>query len=282
MRQHFSCAAINKMVERYRKTGSLLCVGLDSDLTKLPEQFQQEKFPQFSFNQWIIDQTAPYVLAYKPNLAFYEARGAQGWQELAMTQEYIRSHYSDILTIADAKRGDIGNTNTGYVTTFFDELQFDAVTVQPYLGQEALIPFLERQDKLIIVLVKTSNSGSGEFQDLSVQQQPLWQAVLQNIVTTWNQQGNCGAVIGATYPEDLKKARQIAPDLPLLVPGVGAQGGSLETVLEIGSGATYPSLLINSSRGIIFAPNPQVAIKNLLEEQKRLTVTNGLKTEPKV
>ncbi len=255
-----------KLSKRVKQVSSLVCVGLDSDLEKLPVRFLKQKQPQLAFNKWIIKQTHQDVCAYKPNLAFYEARGALGWQELALTAQYLRANYPEIVLIADAKRADIGSTNQGYVTAIFDELGFDAVTLNPYLGQEALQPFLDRQDKACIILCRTSNPGAGEFQDLITNGKPLWQTVAQQVSDKWNQARNCMLVVGATYPAELAQIREIVGEMTLLVPGVGAQGGDLQAVLQAGLTNSNQGLIINSSRGIIFARDPQQAVKNLQQE----------------
>ncbi len=255
--------ALEKYQQRVIAVNSLLCVGLDSNFDRLPKRFLQQDRPQFKFNQWIIDQTHECVCAYKPNLAFYEARGAAGWQELKLTLEYLKSEHPDIFLIADAKRGDIGSTNQGYVQAIFDELAFDAITLHPYLGQEALQPFLDRADKVSIILCRTSNPGAGEFQDLTANKKPLWQKVAENVVEKWNQNKNCMLVVGATYPEELEQVRQITGSMPLLVPGIGAQGGDLEAVLAAGLNKQDRGLIINSSRSIIFADDPGLEAKKL-------------------
>ncbi|MEK7190235.1 MAG: orotidine-5'-phosphate decarboxylase, partial [Patescibacteria group bacterium] len=219
---------IDKYNQRARKINSLLCVGLDSDITKIPGKFAEMEFPQFEFNKWIIDETHEYAAAYKPNSAFYEARGDKGMKELKMTIEYLQNKYPEIFTICDAKRADIGNTNNGYVSAIFDWLGFDAITLHPYLGEEALLPFLERKDKVSIILCRTSNPGAGEFQNqlvnLAGRQVPLWQVVAEKVYYDWNKNKNCMLVVGATYPEEMKKVREIAGDMTFLVPGIGAQG----------------------------------------------------------
>ena len=184
---------IAKYNARVDAVNSLLCVGLDSAPERIPERFQREESPQFAFNRWIIEQTHPYTSAYKPNIAFYEAAGEAGLHALALTLDYLRAEHPAILTICDAKRADIGSTNAGYVTAIFDRLGFDAVTLHPYLGQEALAPFLSRADKGCIVLCRTSNPGAGELQDLDVGGKPLWQAVAEAVRDAWNAQGQLHA-----------------------------------------------------------------------------------------
>ena len=258
-----SGAALRKLESRMAAVESLVCVGLDSALGRIPGRFDGENHPQFEFNRWVIEQTLPYAAAYKPNLAFYEARGAKGWDELARTMEFLRSVAPDVFTIADAKRADIGSTNAGYVSGLFDELGFDAVTLHPYLGAEALRPFLEREDKACIVLCRTSNPGAGELQDLRVEGAPLWETVATRVRDEWNATGNCLLVVGATYPAELARARELCPDLTFLVPGVGAQGGDAATVVANGLRADGRGLLINSSRGIIFAEDPAAEARAL-------------------
>lgn len=256
--------ALQKLQARVKKTHSLLSVGLDANIRKLPQQFQKKEFPQFEFNKWIIDQTHEFVAAYKPNIAFYEARGDQGIHELQLTVEYLQKNHPDIFTICDAKRADIDLTNDGYVASIFDWFSFDAITLHPYLGKEALQPFLQRQDKVCIILCRTSNPGAGEFQDLEIDGKPLWQVVAEKVSQDWNKQGNCMLVVGATYPEEMRKIRQtVGNEMFFLVPGIGAQGGDVEAVLDAGLNSQGSGLLINSARGIIFADDPGVEAKQL-------------------
>jgi len=259
-------AILAKYEARARSADSLLCVGLDSALERLPERFRNAELPQFAFNRWIIEQTYPYVAAYKPNVAFYEAQGEQGLASLVATARYLQEHHPDILTICDAKRGDIGSTNAGYVTAIFDTLGFDAVTLSPYLGREALAPFLAREDRASIILCRTSNPGAGEFQDLTVGGAPLWRVVAERVSRDWNARGNCMLVAGATYPDELREIRAIVGEMTLLVPGVGAQGGDLDATLRAGMNRASLGLIINSSRGIIFASDP-VAEARALRDQ---------------
>jgi orotidine-5'-phosphate decarboxylase len=257
---------LRKFNARAAAAQTLLCVGLDVDFAKIPESFKREKLPQFEFGKWIIDQTAEFAAAFKPNTAFYEARGAQGWAELKMTVEYLRAKYPEVVTVCDAKRADIGNTNNGYVEAIFDELGFDAVTLHPYLGREALKPFLARKDKACIVLCRTSNPGAGEFQDLRAEGKPLWQAVAEKVSREWNANGNCMLVVGATYPEEMRVVRQIAPEITFLVPGVGAQGGDVEAVVSAGLDGEGRGLMISASRAILFSENPAKAARGLRDE----------------
>lgn len=259
-------AVMQKFERRAEAVGSLLCVGLDPELDRIPARFRDEEWPLFAFNRWIIEQTHPYAASYKPNMAFYEARGTQGLTELELTMEYLRSEHPDVFTICDAKRGDIGNTNRGYAISIFDAMGFDAVTLHPYLGKEALAPFLERHDKACIVLCRTSNPGAGEFQDLESGGRPLWETVALRVSTEWNAAGNCMLVVGATYPEEMRRIRAIAPTIPFLVPGVGAQGGDVAAVVSTGLDAQGKGLLISSSRGILFSEDPASAARDLRDE----------------
>ncbi len=242
---------------------SLLCVGLDSDFERIPARFRASDHPQYDFNRWIIEQTHEVASAYKPNMAFYEARGARGWADLALTLDYLRAHVPDAFTICDAKRGDIGSTNAGYVRAIFDELGFDAITLHPYLGAEALAPFLERADKTCIILCRTSNPASAELQNLLIDGVPLWQVIAERVRDHWNARGNCMLVVGATYPDELRQVRALIPAMPLLIPGVGAQGGDLTATLAAGLDADHSGLVINSGRAIIFADDPRAAARDL-------------------
>ncbi len=255
-----------KLQQRCQQAQSLVCVGLDSSYQRLPAKFKSQDQPQFKFNQSIIEQTHGCVCAYKPNLAFYEERGAAGWQELKLTAAYLQQHHPDIVLIADAKRADVGSTNHSYVRAIFDELDFDAVTLNPYLGREALQPFLHRADKACIILCRTSNSGAGEFQDWPSQDRPLWQHVAQQVAAEWNQKQNCMLVAGATYPQELAQIRQIVGAMTLLVPGVGKQGGDIQAVLKAGLNQAGQGVIINSSRSIIFADDPGQAAADLQQK----------------
>jgi len=256
-------SVIAKYNRRADQVQSLLCVGLDSDFERLPGRFRQAELPQFAFNRWIIEETHPYASAYKANIAFYEAQGEEGIRALERTAAYLREHHPDILTICDAKRADIGSTNRGYVTAIFDRMGFDAVTLNPYLGREALMPFLERQDKGCIILCRTSNPGAGEFQDLRIGDKPLWQIVAEHVSREWDTYGNCMLVAGATYPDELRRIRSLVGEMTLLVPGIGAQGGDVEQTVRAGLNAQGKGLIINSSRGIIFADDPAEAARTL-------------------
>lgn len=267
-----------KLDKIVKKNKSLLCVGLDTDISKI-------KGSQFSFNKKIIEATQDLVCSYKLNTAFYEAIGHVGIKALKDTCDFINKKYPEIPIIIDAKRGDIGNTNNGYVQFVFTYLGADAVTVHPYLGEEAIRPFLECKDKGIIILCRTSNPGAGEFQDLltsSIQScndrdnlvKPLYKIVAENVVNKWNTNKNCLLVVGATYPNELKQVRKIVGDMTLLVPGVGAQGGDLEATLKAGLNSKKEGLIINSSRGIIFAENPRQEAEKLRNEINKFLITN--------
>jgi len=251
------------------KNNSLVCVGLDADFDKLPTHLKHDEFPQYAFNKAIIDATHDLVCAYKPNSAFYEARGEKGIHELKMTYDYVHSTYPDIVTILDAKRADIGNTNNGYVSFIFDFLGSDAVTLQPYLGGEAIKPFLERADKGCIILCKTSNPGAGELQDLLVNGESLYKITAKKVSQEWNKNTNCLLVVGATYPKELAEVRAITGDMVFLIPGVGAQGGDVEKTVKAGLNSKKSGMIINSARGIIFASvGADFAEKARIETQK--------------
>lgn len=265
---------IDKYNKRAQKINSLLCVGLDADFAKIPKRFFKNRFPQFEFNRWVINETHDYTAAFKANIAFYEARGDKGIKELKMTMEYLQNNYPDIFTICDCKRADIGNTNQGYVSSLFDWFGFDAITLHPYLGAEALLPFLDRKDKGCIILCRTSNKGAGEFQDLKTGGKPLWQIVAEKVFQNWNKNNNCLLVVGATYPKEMKKIRSLVGDMTFLVPGVDAQGGSIKAVLEAGLNSQDLGLIINSSRGVIFSKNPKEEAKKLCDEIRKHENTN--------
>ena len=230
---------------------SFLCVGLDVDLSKIPPFLLKEEDPIFAFNKAIIDATHPYTIAYKPNIAFYEAYGERGWQSLRKTIDYLNEQHPRIFTIADAKRGDIGNTATMYAKAFFEDLQFDSVTVAPYMGQDSVEPFLAFKDKATILLALTSNKGAFDFQTLSTEGVSLYQQVLTRS-QQWHNAQNLMYVVGATKAEYLAEIRRIVPDAFLLVPGVGAQGGDLTQVCKYGLNESV-GLIINASRAVIYA-----------------------------
>lgn len=254
----------SKLNAAVEKNSSLVCIGLDPDLDKLPESLKSSENPLFEFSKYIVDETYESACAFKPNSAFFEAFGANGIQQLKDICDYIKQNYPDIPIILDFKRGDIGNTNAKYAQFSFDYLGADAVTLQPYAGGEALQPFFEYKNKGIIILAKTSNEGSNEFQNLPLDGKPLYEYVAEKAVKDWNKNGNVSLVAGATYPEELKKIREIAGDeMTILVPGIGAQGGDLEAMLNAGLNKQGKGLIINSSRGIIYSEDPKLAAEKL-------------------
>ncbi len=241
-----------ELFENICRKGSFLCVGLDTDLKKIPEHLLAEEDPIFAFNKAIIDATAPYAIAYKPNLAFYESAGAQGWISLEKTVKYLRANYPDQFIIADAKRGDIGNTAGLYARSFFEHLDVDALTVAPYMGEDSVTPFLGYEGKWVILLALTSNPGSKDFQMI---EDKYGHRVFEDVIkksSRWGSPVNMMYVVGATRGEMFKDIRAVAPRSFLLVPGVGAQGGSLEEVAKYGM-IDECGLIVNSSRGIIYA-----------------------------
>ena len=245
-----------QIFEHIRRKQSFLCVGLDADIRKLPACLLQEEDPIFSFNKTIIDATAPYCVAYKPNLAFYESMGVRGWVAFEKTVAYLRQHHPDQFIIADAKRGDIGNTSAMYARTFFEEADLDAVTVAPYMGEDSVTPFLTYEDKWVVLLALTSNKGSHDFQLMTDEQgERLFEKVLRKSLE-WAGSDRMMYVVGATQGRAFEDIRRIVPDHFLLVPGVGAQGGSLEEVCRYGMNAQC-GLLVNSSRAIIYADSTE-------------------------
>ncbi len=234
---------------------SFLCVGLDTEAGKVPESLLKTKNPVLDFNRRIVDATAQYAVAYKPNVAFYESDGAQGWITLKETVKYIRSNYPDIFIIADAKRGDIGNTSKMYAKAFFENMNFDAVTVAPYMGEDSVTPFLTYSGKWVILLALTSNKGADDFQYHNENGIRLFERIL-TVSQKWGSTDNLMYVVGATRAEMLKDIRKLVPGHFLLVPGIGAQGGSLEEVARYGM-TDKCGLLVNSSRGIIFADSTE-------------------------
>lgn len=259
-----------ELVEQIRKKKSFLCIGLDSDITKIPEHLLNEEDPVFSFNKQIIDATHDLAVAYKPNTAFYESRGVEGWKSLQKTIDYLNNLENPVFTIADAKRGDIGNTSTQYAKAFFEQLNFDSVTVAPYMGKDSVSPFLQFDGKWAIVLALTSNQGAFDFQFIQNEedQKKLYETVLET-AKTWGSEENMMFVVGATKAEMLSQVRKYIPNHFLLVPGVGAQGGSLEEVAKYGMNKDI-GLLVNSSRGIIFASNGKDFAEKAREEALKL------------
>lgn len=242
-----------QLYEQIKKKKSFLCIGLDVDLNKIPSHLLETEDPIFEFNKAIIDATHDLCVSYKPNTAFYEAYGIKGWQSLEKTIKYLNEKYPEIFTIADAKRGDIGNTSSMYAQAFFDDLQFDSVTVAPYMGKDSVEPFLAFPNKHTILLALTSNQGAFDFQTKDTEAKPLYQNVLETS-KSWKNSEQLMYVVGATKAEYFQEIRRIVPDSFLLVPGVGAQGGSLQEVCRFGMNKQV-GLLINSSRGIIYASN---------------------------
>lgn len=242
------------LVENIRRKGSFLCVGLDPDIKKLPECVLRKENPILAFNKAIIDATAKYTVAYKPNLAFYESMGLEGWIALEETVKYLKANYPDQLIIADAKRGDIGNTSQMYARCFFEQMDVDAVTVAPYMGEDSVTPFLGYNGKWVILLALTSNKGSHDFQFITDNDgKRLFEHVIETS-SKWASPEEIMYVVGATQGKMFEDIRKVAPDNFLLVPGVGAQGGSLEEVARYGM-TEECGLLVNSSRGIIYASN---------------------------
>ena len=243
----------SQLLEQIKQKQSFLCVGLDTDINKIPQELLAMEDPVFEFNKQIINKTAQYAVAYKPNTAFYEVYGTKGWMSLERTIQYIHNNFPEIFVIADAKRGDIGNTSANYAKAFFNTLKADALTVAPYMGKDSVEPFLNFEDKWVVLLALTSNAGSKDFQYLSVGDKMLHQQVLQT-ATTWADSEKMMFVVGATHPEELGEIRKMLPDYFFLVPGVGAQGGDLQAVAKNGLNNEC-GLLVNSSRGIIYASN---------------------------
>lgn len=259
-----------------KKKRSFLCVGLDTDINKIPKHLLELDDPVFEFNKGIVDATLDYAVAYKPNLAFYESLGISGWNSLEKTVKYIRSQTKDIFLIADAKRGDIGNTSSMYAKTFFETIEFDAVTLAPYMGLDTVSPFLSYNDKWSVLLALTSNKSAEDFQYLEDEKSgdKLFESVLKTS-KTWGSTDQLMYVVGATKAEALKGIRKIVPEHFLLVPGVGAQGGSLEEVAKYGMNSKC-GLLVNSSRGIIYASSGEdfkaAAKTKAIEIQKEMAL----------
>ena len=261
-----------ELFENIKKKQSFLCVGLDTDVNKIPE-FMFDKYEGdyiYEFNKQIIDATAKYCVAYKPNLAFYESLGLQGWDVLERTVDYIRTNYPDMFLIADAKRGDIGNTSAMYARTFFGAMDFDSVTVAPYMGEDSVSPFLTYEGKWVTLLALTSNKGAFDFQFMKDAEtgDTLYQKVLKTS-KNWGNADNMMYVVGATKADMLSDIREIIPDNFLLVPGIGAQGGSLEEVVKHGMNSQC-GLLVNSSRAIIYAANDETFAETAAREAKKV------------
>lgn len=248
---YFSRMNRNELLQLIIKKQSLLCVGLDTDIDLIPKHLLQYQDPVYEFNKQIIDATIDTAVAYKPNLAFYESRGIEGWRSLEKTMQYLNQYKGQVFTIADAKRGDIGNTSKMYAKAFFEGMDFDSVTVAPYMGADSVKPFLEYKDKWVILLGLTSNAGSSDFQFSETGEGKLYEKVIRK-AQEWGTPDQLMFVIGATHPEEFVNIRRIAPDYFYLVPGVGAQGGDIQKICENGLNS-YGGLLINSTRNIIYA-----------------------------
>jgi orotidine-5'-phosphate decarboxylase len=258
---------LNQLIE---KKNSLLCVGLDPDIELIPKFLLRDRDPLFTFLKEIIEATSDTAIAYKPNIAFYETLGTPGWKLLEKILEIIPA---DVLIVADAKRADIGNSSRKYAELFFQNYKFDAITVSPYLGQDSVIPFMDFEDRGIFVLCLTSNKGSQDFQYLNIDSEPLYLRIARK-VSEWNlRSGNCGLVVGATHPEDMGSIREVAPELPFLIPGIGAQGGNLKIAVQFGTDAASGCALITASRSILYA-SPDVDFAMAAEE-----TANKLKDE---
>ncbi|MFO7809895.1 MAG: orotidine-5'-phosphate decarboxylase [Candidatus Delongbacteria bacterium] len=256
-----------RTIDIIKQRRSALCVGLDTDPAKIPDILKKENDPVLKFNKEIIDATKEYAAAYKPNLAFYEQLGTKGLDYFEKTLEYIGDA---ILKIADAKRGDIGNTSKKYAQAFFEHFNCDAITVSPYMGEDSVSPFLEREDKGVFILALTSNKGSRDFQMQKMADgRYLYEKVIEQI-NSWNQKNNCGLVAGATHPEMFEGIRKLAPHLPFLIPGIGAQGGDLENTVKYGFVKDHVLSFINSSRGVIYASTGPDFAERAGEEAKKL------------
>jgi orotidine-5'-phosphate decarboxylase len=257
-----------QLIQQIKTKKSFLCIGLDVDLTKVPKHLLELEYPIFEFNKAIIDATHDLCVAYKPNTAFYEAYGLKGWQSLEKTIHYINENYPEIFTIADAKRGDIGNTSTMYAKAFLEDLNFDSVTVAPYMGKDSVEPFLAFENKHTIMLALTSNEGAFDFQTKSIDGSELYKVVIETS-KKWKNSQNLMYVVGATKAEYFTEIRKIIPDSFLLVPGVGAQGGSLQEVCKYGMNNDI-GLLINSSRAIIYASSGEDFAEKAREEALKM------------
>jgi orotidine-5'-phosphate decarboxylase len=240
-----------RLVRAHAAADSLVCVGLDPDLTRLPEDLRSDPEPLLAFNRRIVDATRDLCAAYKPQIAFYSALGKEA--ELAASIRYIRERAPAALVILDAKRGDIGNTAEAYAREAFERYDADAVTVNPYMGEDAVLPFLARPERGAVLLCRTSNPGGHDFQDLAIEGLPLYRRVAQRAATRWNRHGNLMLVVGATRPQEMAELRRAHPELSFLVPGIGAQGGDLDGILSAGLDAGGKGLLVSSSRAVIYA-----------------------------
>ena len=263
------------LIDQIHQKKSFLCIGLDIDLAKIPKHLLNEEDPIFAFNKAIIDATHRLCVAYKPNIAFYEAYGLKGWKALERTIRYLNENYPELFTIADAKRGDIGNTSTRYAKAFFEELSFDSITIAPYMGRDSVEPFLAFEDRHAILLVLTSNMGAFDLQTKKVEGREIYKHVLE-ISKTYRNSKNLMYVVGATKASHLAEIRKIVPDSFLLVPGIGAQGGDLREVCHYGLNKTV-GLLVNSSRGIIYASKEKDFASAAADKAKK--IRDVMKTE---
>jgi orotidine-5'-phosphate decarboxylase len=261
-----------ELLEARWEKHNFLSVALDPDFEKIPEHVRQLGAWEalVVFNRAIVEATKEFVCAFKVNPAFYEAHGDEGWSALRQTVQYIHENAPDLPVILDGKRADIGNSNNGYIASAFDYLRADAITVHPYLGSDALQPFLDRKEKGVIVLCRTSNTGAGEFQDLKVGTEPLYMHVARHVKETWNANGNCALVVGATYPEEMRVLRTVADDLPFLIPGVGAQGGDIEKTVRAGRDSRGAGMVITVARAILFASKGKDFAEAARAEAQRL------------
>ncbi|MGQ9846466.1 MAG: orotidine-5'-phosphate decarboxylase [Bacteroidales bacterium] len=259
---------LSHLILEIKRKQSFLCVGLDTDISKIPTFLKLEKDPVFTFNKSIIDATSTYSIAYKPNIAFYEAMGLKGWESLERTVNYIKETYPEIFVIADAKRGDIGNTSTQYAKAFFETLPFDAITVAPYMGSDSVSPFLKFNEKIVILLALTSNAGANDFQLFKQNDEYLFEKVLKESLN-WAEKEKMMYVVGATRAEMLSRVRKIVPEHFLLIPGVGAQGGSLQEVAKYGM-TNDCGLIVNSSRAIIYASSESDFDQKAAKEAKQI------------
>ena len=256
------------LIKQIKRKKSFLCVGLDTDILKIPEFIKSSDDPIFTFNKAIVDATADMAICFKPNIAFYESFGLDGWKALEKTANYIKDKHPEIFLIADAKRGDIGNTSKMYARAFFEHMNFDAITVSPYMGVDSVDPFMTYPDKWVIILALTSNNGSNDFQQLQFEDKFLYQQVLEKS-KKWGSEDNTMYVVGATKAEKLEQIRKIVPNHFLLVPGVGAQGGSLQDVAKYGLTDSC-GLLVNASRSIIYAGNDRDFQQKSYEEALKI------------
>ena len=260
-----------ELIEQIFTKKTFLCVGLDTDIKKIPEHLLKEEDPVFAFNKAIIDATAPYCVAYKPNLAFYESMGVKGWISFEKTIQYLNENYPQHFIIADAKRGDIGNTSAMYARTFFEEMNIDALTVAPYMGEDSVTPFLQYDGKWVILLALTSNKGSHDFQlTTDTEGERLFEKVLRKS-QEWGTADNMMYVVGATQGQMFEDIRKVVPNHFLLVPGIGAQGGSLEEVCKYGMTKDC-GLIVNSSRAIIYADKTERFAEVAAEEAKKVAI----------